>query len=62
MQHLRKRKRSLQKDKEEMRKGGGISEEGEITEATRREHFNKEGASNYVERVRKFEVKRTLWI
>lgn len=45
-----------------MRKVGGISEEGKVTESTRREHFNKEGASNYVERVRKFEVKRTLWI
>lgn len=28
----------------------------------RREYFNKEGASNYVERKRKFQVKRIMWI
>lgn len=51
---------NFRRDKEEMKRVGGVSDEDEFTEATIREHFNKEGASNYIERIRWFEVKK-IW-
>ena len=52
MQCLKNRKRSVQREKG--------NEKGRRKK--RREYFNKEGASNYVERKRKFQVKRIMWI